>query len=234
MYKIYLSGSTQENNVGVGPYGTEELRMQHLADRIKDYLQKGGGDVLILRNNGLMSLNQIVSDSNSKSPNVHIALHSNSGGGKGTEIYYSNYPLYSSDSKKLAELIYNAVAPLTISSDRGVKADTDLFSNGLMETRDTTAIACLIEIMFHDNYTDVVDYLAKIEMIAKAIAKAIYSYFRMQYRDSINETERESTIKMIKQVSQWSDIYIREFDILQARGINVWGLICKINKLKGD
>jgi N-acetylmuramoyl-L-alanine amidase len=232
MYKIYLSGSTQENNIGVSPYGTEELRMQHLADRVKDYLQKGGGDIIVYRNNGSMSLNQIVSDSNSKSPNVHIALHSNSGGGKGTEIYYSNYPLFSSDSKKLAELIYNAVAPLTISSDRGVKADTSLFNSGLMETRDTTAIATLIEIMFHDNYIDVTDYLAKVEMIAKAIAKAIYKYFCMEYRDSIDANERETAIKMIKQVSQWHDVYIREFDILQARGINVWGLICKINKLK--
>jgi hypothetical protein len=29
--KVYLSSSTQENNVGVGVYGTEEKRMQELA-----------------------------------------------------------------------------------------------------------------------------------------------------------------------------------------------------------
>jgi N-acetylmuramoyl-L-alanine amidase len=223
---IYISGSTQHDNTGVGPYGTEEARMQTLADKVKYYLEKGKGDFVIYRNNGNMNLSQTIDDSNSKNPDIHVALHTNAGGGKGTECYYyGTSPI----GKRLADFVYNAVAPLTINSDRGCKSDFTLYSNGLAETRETTAIACLIEIMFHDNYVDVADYLTKIDTIALAIAKSLYSYFGIEYKIEYAPvtTEREKAIKMICQVSKWAEDYIREFDAIQAKGINVWGLINK-------
>jgi|WetSurMetagenome_2_1015567.scaffolds.fasta_scaffold52260_3 N-acetylmuramoyl-L-alanine amidase len=230
--KVYLSGSTQQDNQGVLNYGTEEYRMQQLADKVKLFMEQGKGNFEIYRNNGSMSLQQIIEDSNSKSPNVHVALHSNAGGGHGTECYYSNYPSFSASSKKLADLIYNAVATITAQSDRGCLADTVLYSHGLAETRDTTAVACLIEIMFHDNETDVKDYLSKIDIIAKAIAKAIYAYFGTTYaEESTRETERDIAVKRIKEISKYSDTWIKEFDKLAQEGLNIWGLL---NKYKGD
>lgn len=224
--KVYLSGSTQHDNVGVGQYGTEEYRMQSLADKVAWYIGKGKGDIVCYRNNGNMNLNQTISDSNSKSPDIHVALHTNAGGGKGTECYYSNYPILSTQGKKLAQLIYDAVAPLTISSDRGCKADTTLFSTGLAETRETTAKACLIEIMFHDNLTDVNDYLQKDELIAINIAKAIYNYFGLAYYteptpipdpDPIpdptpEKTEKEKVIEFIDYHNAW-ELIMRMFNL---------------------
>ena len=150
-------------------------------------------------------------------------------GGKGTECYYYHSSI---NGKIFATKIYEAIAPLTISADRGVKPDTALYASGLYECRETSAVACLIEIMFHDNLTDVNDYLSKVDVMALSMAKAIYSYLGIAYVETskptpvvIATTERERGIQMIFQVSKWAEDYIREFDAIQAKGINVWGLI---------
>lgn len=231
--KVYLSGSTQEGNKGVGTYGTEAQRMQALADKVKDYIWQGKGDIVTYRNNGSWTLQQSINDSNSKNPDLHLALHSNAGGGRGTEIYYW-HGANNADSKRFADLVYVAVAPLTIANDRGCMPDSVLYTNGLAELRETTATAALIEIMFHDNINDVNDYLGKVDVIAKAIALAIYKYLGINYYIEPPKpvgTERERAIKKIIAVSDWANSYIGPFDDLQNKGINVWGLI---NKLKAD
>ena len=35
---VYLSPSVQENNIGIGNYGTEEKRMNEIADIVEDKL----------------------------------------------------------------------------------------------------------------------------------------------------------------------------------------------------
>jgi N-acetylmuramoyl-L-alanine amidase len=223
---IYISGSTQHNNVGVGPYGTEEERMQFLADRVKQYLLAGKADIVVHRNNGNMSLDETIHDSNNKHADAHVALHTNSGGGRGTECYY----YYKTDTstnlngKRLATLVYNAVTPLTVAYDRGCKPDNSLYSNGLYETRETNAKSCLIEIMFHDNLADVTDYLGKVDTIAQAIAWAIYDYFGLVY--SRVASEREEAIRKLRSASNYADsVWIKEFTVLEGKGLNIWGLV---------
>ncbi len=231
--KVYLSGSTQENNRGVGTYGTEAQQMQALAEKVKAYIYQGKGDITVFRNNGGWTLQQSINDSNSKSPDIHLAIHSNAGGGRGTEVYYW-HGANNAESKRLAELVYCAVAPLTVANDRGVMPDSVLYDSGLAELRETTAVASLIEIMFHDNINDVNDYLGKVDIIAKTIALSIYKYFGINYYvepPKPTGTERERAVKKIIAVSEWANVYIEEFDKLQSKGINVYGLI---NKLKAD
>ncbi len=40
--KVYLSPSTQENNIGIGGYGTEEKRMNQVADVVERLLKSSG------------------------------------------------------------------------------------------------------------------------------------------------------------------------------------------------
>jgi N-acetylmuramoyl-L-alanine amidase len=173
MASIYLDASNQKENVGVGSYGNEAIRMNYLADRVKYYLDQGHGGIAVYRNNINMTLTQTVNHANSLNTDVYLALHTNAGGGKGTEIYH--YP-NSANGLKLAQMIYNKVAPITVSADRGIKTNDWFYviKNTVME-------AVLIEIMFHDNLTDVNDYLSKIETIAQAIAKGIYQFFGINY-----------------------------------------------------
>jgi N-acetylmuramoyl-L-alanine amidase len=207
--KLYISGSTQEDNIGVGEYGTEESRMQNLADKVVWWIIQGRGDILCYRNGGNMNLAETINDSNNQGVEYHLALHTNASGGKGTECYY--YYATQRDGKEWATAIYNAVAPLTISEDRGVKADNTLYSMGLAELRETNAVACLIEIMFHDNLIDVNDYLAKQDQIAKEIAKAIYAYFGIEYYvepiPTPEPTEKEKVIQYIDGQKGWDMLY---------------------------
>lgn len=62
MVDVYLSPSLQEWNVGVGNYGTEEQRMNLLADVVQYELERHGLDVA--RNRPEMSLAEVVRESN--------------------------------------------------------------------------------------------------------------------------------------------------------------------------
>lgn len=172
MASVYLSPSTQQDNEGVGNYGTEEYRMNQLCDRVIHHLNNGGTNLTIYRNNPSMTIYQVAADSNSKKPDIHVAIHSNSGGGQGTEVWCSGSVL----GTKLATLIYNGVAPHTIGLDRGVKVNTNY-----IEVGGVVAISCILEVMFHDRLEDVNDYLSKVDTIALAIAMSIYAYFGFNY-----------------------------------------------------
>ena len=62
MRTIYLSPSTQERNIGFGEYGTEEYRMNILADKIQNIFKQY--NIQVHRNSPNWNLGQIVSDSN--------------------------------------------------------------------------------------------------------------------------------------------------------------------------
>jgi N-acetylmuramoyl-L-alanine amidase len=63
MYKIYLSPSTQDKSLGVGEYGTEEYRMNMIADVVERILV-GSGDFIVYRNRREMSRENIIKESN--------------------------------------------------------------------------------------------------------------------------------------------------------------------------
>lgn len=218
---IYWSPSTQQDNKGVGKYGSEEIRMNELCSKVMYYVNQGGGNFTQYRNNPAWNLETVVKDSNSKLANLHIALHTNAGGGKGTECYY--YYKTGIEGKKLATILYNQVAPLTISNDRGVLPDNKLYTNGLYETRETNAPAALIEIMFHDNTVDVNDYLSKIDKIAYAIAQVPYLFYNIPYKTT--SSEKDQAIAKLRKVSNYYNTWVSEFETLEKKGLNIWGLI---------
>jgi len=224
---IYLSPSAQENNIGVLNYGDEERRMNEFVDRLIWYMNQGKGGIMIYRNNPSMSLAQIIEDSNAKSPDFHFSIHSNAGGAAGTEIYYFHENV--GEGKRFAQMMYNAIAPITISADRGCMPDSVLYTNGLAELRETNAPASLIEIMFHDNERDVVDYFNKIELLALTMAKTIYEFFGITY--NYISSEKERAIKVLQSVSNYANkVWIPEFEVLANRGLNIWGLILLIKQ----
>lgn len=218
MRTVYLSASTQSGNIGTDGV-SEKTRMRELQAKVNWYIQQGRGDIGVYMNTDSMTLGQTISDSNSKNPDIHVAMHSNaSGGGEGTEVYYSNYPILSQESKNLATILYNNIALVLVGKDRGVKPDTNLYDTGLAETRDTTAKACLIEYFFHDNYADVVDYLNKVELVAINTARAIYEYFGIEYYvepvviTPVESTEKTKAIKYIDELNAW-DLICRMFNL---------------------
>ena len=184
---VYLSPSMQENNEGVCGYGTEEIRMNQVADVIEKILKRHG--VTVYRNKPDWTLQKVAEDSNSKKPSLHFAIHSNAGGGRGGEIY-AYAP--GGEGEKAARAIYSELEPITPSADRGVKFWPELY-----ELRKTNAPATLVEIAFHDNEEDAKWIIASIEKIGTALSKGLLKYFGIEY--IAENYEIEQAVKVLKE-----------------------------------
>ena len=170
---VYLSPSTQENNIGYGNYGTEEKRMNEVANVVERILKQQG--VVLYRNKPEWDLEQVVKDSNIKKPNLHLAIHSNAGGGRGCEVYaYSK----GNSGEKAATAIYKEVSAITPTTDRGVKINPKFY-----ELKTTTATAVIVEIAFHDNKEDAEWIIGNTEKIGVAIAKGTLSYLGIENKN---------------------------------------------------
>lgn len=179
MVDVYLSPSLQEWNVGVGNYGTEEQRMNLLADVVQYELERHGLNVA--RNRPEMSLAEVVRESNAIGPTVHVALHSNAANGqaRGAEIYAHRF---GGAGEALARDIFEFLEPLTPTSDLGVKEGYKTFNGqGMYELRRTVAPAVLAEVAFHDNPDDARFIIDNIYEIGQAISQGILQNFGINY-----------------------------------------------------
>ena len=176
--KIYLSPSTQERNIGKSNFGTEEKRMNQLCDIIEPRLKEHG--FTLKRNKPSMTLNEVIADSNKWKPDIHVAEHSNAGGGKGLEIWCFNK---GGKGEKLAKALYAELSPLTPWGDRGVKYS----GNSLGETSKTKAPAVIVEIDFHDN-KESADWIVKnMDRIAEGYVKGICKYVGVPYKAQVTK-----------------------------------------------
>lgn len=179
MADVYLSPSVQDWNVGVGNYGTEEERMNQLADVVQAELERNG--LTVARNSPSMTLREVVADSNAVSPRIHVALHSNAynGNARGAEVYAHRF---GGNAENLARDIYGYLSDVTPVEDLGVKEGYKMFNGqGMYELRRTTAPAALAEVSFHDNPADAQFIMDNMQEIGQAIARGILDYFGMPY-----------------------------------------------------
>ena len=173
MPRIYISPSTQQNNVGLSPFTNEEFQMNEIADILVPLLVEDGR-FTVKRNSPDMEPYQMAADSNSFGADIHIAIHSNAGGGEGTEVYAYGP---NTNSERLAKALYSQIAPLSPGTDRGVK-----YNKGLIEVGDSvSATSALTELGFHDNLKDATWIAYNHEMIAQALYKAICDYYSYDY-----------------------------------------------------
>jgi N-acetylmuramoyl-L-alanine amidase len=174
MPRIYVSPSSQEHNAGIGSFGTEEAEMNKIADSLMPLLVSDGRFV-VKRNTPNMDVNEMAVDSNNFKADIHVAIHSNAGGGAGTEVY-SYGP--ATNSERLAQALYKQVAPLSPGADRGVK-----YNPSLVEVGDNvSATSALIELGFHDNTLDAEWIVQSTSVIAAALYRGICDYYGYDYR----------------------------------------------------
>jgi N-acetylmuramoyl-L-alanine amidase len=148
--------------------------MNQLADVCEEFLRQH--EITVYRNRPEMSLAQVVADSNSKKPDIHFAIHSNAGGGRGCEVFCHRW---GGEGEKLSRAIYAELEPLTPSADRGIREGCNRFGPGkpLYELANTYAPAVLVEVSFHDNPDDAAWIVNNIETIGTALARGILKYF---------------------------------------------------------
>ena len=183
---VYLSPSLQEWNVGYGNYGTEEERMNQIADVVDYELKRFGLNVV--RNSPSQPLQEVGAESNAVNPKVHVAIHSNAsanGTARGPEVYTHRF---GGDGERLARDIYTNLEEISPVDGFGVKEGyTAVDGKGYYELRRTRAPAVLIEVAFHDNPQDAQFIMDNIYEIGVAIAKGILEYFGIPYREDTPE-----------------------------------------------
>lgn len=161
MAKVYLSPSTQDWNEYAGG-SNEEVEMREVVSIAADLLRAAGHDVRV---GGVVSARANALDGNAWGADWYVAVHSNAGGGHGTEAWH--YP-GSAKGALLAQNVYDKVAAVSSFPDRGVKE-----SSGYIELNTPHAPATIIETAFHDNLTEANEIKTKHRQFAEAIAAGV-------------------------------------------------------------
>ena len=169
--KIYLNPSVQVHNSYVNGLGTEAENMRDIAALMYQklatiyYIDVEGN----LDRNGL-SLSKSVALSNSVQRHIHFALHSNAGGGSGTEIYTKG-------DRSFATAMYEGFLELGDFKRRGIKD-----GNHLYEIKSSKAHhVALIELAFHDNVKEATFIVENKEAIAAKLVQSILKFIDKAY-----------------------------------------------------
>lgn len=181
--KVYLSPSDQWGNIVADKEHSEAYHCTQIAQAVKKYLEMNGYTVKIGDNSKQGTYTNRAKESNSWGADLHVCIHTNAGGGEGTVMF--SYP--SSVNDKYVKAIYNEVANLTPTKDRGIQSRNDLY-----EINNTTCVCAYLEVDFHDNATIENWIDANVDNIGKAIAKGICSADGKTFKDSETVTDTPS------------------------------------------
>ena len=151
MPTIYLSPSTQEWNSYVTGSGSEEYNMNLLADALVPYLLSNG--IQYKRNKPEMTAGSSIREANRGTYDLYLALHSNGapegryGEERGIIAFY--YPT-SRQGQRAAELIAQELRKVYPLPNKVTTRSTTT----LGEVSQSKAPAVLVEIGYHDNWSD--------------------------------------------------------------------------------
>lgn len=210
MPSVFLSPSTQQWNRYVNG-GNEEQQMNLIADAMEPYLRSSG--ITYSRNDPARDVRGAIADSNSRYYDVHLALHSNAGGGRfagilsGIDIYYSPY---SAQSERLADIIVNNLKNIYPNPS---KVNT-LPTTSLGEVTQTRAVAVLCELGYHDNPEDAEWIKSNTQSIARNLAQALCDYFGIPFVEAV--PARTGTV-----TTDGSNLNIRSLPNTNARVVGV-------------
>ncbi len=210
MPSVFLSPSTQQWNQYVNG-GNEEQQMNLIADAMEPYLRSSG--ITYSRNEPDRDVRGAIADSNSRYYDVHLALHSNAGGGRfagilsGIDIYYSPY---SAQSERLADIIVNNLKNIYPNPS---KVNT-LPTTSLGEVTQTRAVAVLCELGYHDNPEDAEWIKANTQSIARSLTQALCDYFGIPFVEAV--PARTGTV-----TTDGSNLNIRSLPNTNARVVGV-------------
>ena len=177
MPRIYLSPSTQENNLYVNG-GTEEEWMNKLADAMVPYLNASG--IQYTRNTPDMTAASSIRASNAGRYDLHLALHSNAsapenyGGNRGILVFY--YPT-STQGKRAAEIVADNLKTIYPLPNRVEARPT----TSIGEVRRVSAPSVFIELGYHDNADDAAWIKNNLDAAARNIVLSLTEYFGIPF-----------------------------------------------------
>lgn len=188
--RIYLSPSDQnDNKYAYGDY-TEAQICRKIAESALKHINRQTGMTAKLAGKSL-SISERVSESNEWGADVHMAIHTNAGGGDGTLVLCWK----GNKNNKYVKAIYNSVASLTPTSDDGIRENTSLY-----EIKNSVAVCVYLEVEFHDNSTYAKWIVNHIDDIGEAIAKGVCSAAGIPYKTMSSSNSNTSSTKKLYRV----------------------------------
>lgn len=172
MAKIYLSPSSQEDNVYAYGNTTEEAQCRRISAACAVALKRCGFEV---KDGNYDDMYARVEDSNAWGADLHVAIHTNAFNGSvtGTRIFcWNNY----GEGWKASQAVFNALAPVTPGTSENVRPDPSLY-----EVEDSYAPCVYIEVDFHDVPNIAKWIIENVELIGETICKGICDYFGVAY-----------------------------------------------------
>lgn len=173
---VFLSPSTQDWNPYVTGSGSEEYWMNRIVDAMEPYLRSNG--IRYRRNDPDTSAGAAIREANSGYYDFYLALHSNAIGNgsaqtsaRGIIAFY--YP-GSAGGQRGAELIAKNLREIYPLPDKVTTRPT----TALGEVSRSRFPAVLVEIGYHDNYSDAVWIEGHMDAIAQQLARALTRFFR--------------------------------------------------------
>lgn len=177
MPTIYLSPSTQENNLYVNG-GTEEEWMNRLADAMVPYLVSSG--IQYVRNTPQMTAASSIRASNQGEYDLHLALHSNAspegsyGKARGIIVFY--YP-GSSQGRRAAQIVADNLKTIYPLPNQ-VRAES---TTTIGEVRRVRAPSVFIELGYHDNPDDANWIKNNLDAAARNIVLSLTEFFGIPF-----------------------------------------------------
>lgn len=167
-YSIYINPSVQKHNIYATNTSNEAIEMNKIAVEMVNYL-KLNTNLIINANLSNQELSKSIAESNNLQVDYHLAIHSNAGGGKGSEIWtrnsYNNY----------AQTILNSLNEILPYPTRGIK---DGIANPLYEIKNVKATVALVEILFHDDIHQANFIIDNTKLIAEYLALGMINYLQ--------------------------------------------------------
>ena len=176
---VFLSPSTQDWNPYVTGSGSEEYWMNRIVDAMEPYLRSNG--IRYRRNDPDTSAGAAIREANSGYYDFYLALHSNAIGNgsaqtsaRGIIAFY--YP-GSAGGQRGAELIAKNLREIYPLPDKVTTRPT----TALGEVSRSRFPAVLVEIGYHDNYSDALWIEGHVEAIAQQLVRALTEYFGLPF-----------------------------------------------------
>lgn len=167
-YKIYINPSVQFKNQYYDKVHTEGQVMNEIALILVNRL-KAETNLQIKANLDGLSLSNSVKESNAYHPDLHFAIHSNGGGGNGSEVWVSK------KSYLFGKSILESLNQVHNFKNRGIKYG-DGTDASLYEIKNVLASSALIEILFHDEINQANFILNNKQLIANSFFNGIVNY----------------------------------------------------------
>lgn len=160
--KIYLNPSVQIHNMYYGNICSEAEAVNAVSLLIYQKLSVNQR-FIVYQNDRMLSLSESVKESNSLGVDYHLALHTNAGGGSGSESFFV------SDSS-FASAVLSGFNQCHSYPSRGVKEGSHLYELKNSKAKNKA----LIEFLFHDNASEASFIRNNYELLADSIVQTFY------------------------------------------------------------